>query len=674
MQANTRHLRATIVILGTFILMGFYYWVHKPITLTLIVALGRVLLSLLAASLTLTLSGTLGHFVIPKRLLTSLGSGERLGITFCVGVGTSSWLSLLIASVGLFQPIILWGVSITLLVILNQSTRRWLRDLQQAVYALPSTKRTWHLALAIGIGLSLISSLILSVLPPTAPDSITYHLVAVQRLLTSGRMQGYSDNMYLGLPQTGEMLFAWGIGLVGQDTAAAPIHWGMGVIGLLTLAGLVRHYTEDAEVTWIALGLTVLAYGIWSLLAQPYVDMLVFAFSVATFVILSKWQDTRHVTWLILIGLLAGMAIGIKYTAGMILIGAGVFIMVHQPRHMIRNGLLIGVITILAYMPWGIRGAIHYGNPVYPVLFGGFNLTSSHTSEFLGHGTSLSGLLDKGLWYEIPFILIFATVLGVHGARTYGFEVGAWLFLMWGLIPIGWHTLTQTERQLIRCATWYVIPMVLVWMINSSLSEFGGQTRLAMSVFPPFAVLAGLGLATLRRWGRYPFDVYLFVRAAIAFTLVLNAFPMTKYFVVSKPMHFILGLVSSDEYLATYQDNPIVRSYYNAMQALAAHLPPESHVLFLWESSTYYCPDRIICDPDIFGGHWIQPLKEGSTTSNIIADWRAQDVYLLVAVSRFQLEYYQRQPEVRSFNQTLQNEAVQLWADDTGDFVLYRLR
>lgn len=101
-------------------------------------------------------------------------------------------------------------------------------------------------------GVLLIAALIMALAPPFRWDGMTYHLIAPARYLHDGRILTHADNFYLGLSQMFEMLYTLALALFGRDAAAAPIHWGIGVLGMIGVAGLVRRYAGKAS-AWLAL-------------------------------------------------------------------------------------------------------------------------------------------------------------------------------------------------------------------------------------------------------------------------------------------------------------------------------------------------------------------------------------------------------------------------------------
>src|SRR5262249_51549173 len=147
----------------------------------------------------------------------------------------------------------------------------------------------WIRFLMLATGFFLVTALLFAVAPPTAFDALNYHLVGPQRYLMVGRITAQTDNHFLGFPQGAEILYGLAMGLFGQETAAAPLHFAFGILGLLAIGGLVRRYTDKAT-AWLAVTLLVSATSIWLLFGWPYIDLAALAYGAAVLVAVATWR------------------------------------------------------------------------------------------------------------------------------------------------------------------------------------------------------------------------------------------------------------------------------------------------------------------------------------------------------------------------------------------------
>jgi hypothetical protein len=376
-------------------------------------------------------------------------------------------------------------------------------------------------------------------------------------------------------------------------------------------------------------------------------------------------QNAR-VRWLILMGVFGGLALGVKYTAGGLLLGLGVFVLVSAPRQAIRNGLILGAAALVAFLPWAIKGLLLYQNPIYPFIFGGLSWDAMRANTFSTTGT---GLLNSGVW-QIPVLPLVATILGVEKGDGFSFTAGPWLLTAPLLLLLGWRWLDDRARGLGRVCLLIGLPMLIFWAVMAALSSIGVQTRLMMMAMPVAAVLGALGFYSLSRWPRKPFNVYFVAQALVTLTLIFTLIDVIRDTVRMQVLPVLTANLSRDAYL---DDNLGV--YSNAMRQLA-DLPEGSTVRLMWEPRAYYCPKTVTCLPDILFDYWPHTLREeGKTSDEVFQDWKdAGDDYLLV----FDLGYEFNAKDSRFldenplFPDALKRWMTPIWDDGVGGYTLYK--
>jgi len=684
--------RVFAALIGLVAVLIAYFWVHKPLDPALLASLGGAMLDGLTAALIGITAGGLGRriYLVIGRVGTrhvstlqdrhDLSRSERVALEGLLGLGLLGLVALALGMIGLYNGAVLWVALLIVALVCLRAVIGWLRDMVALVRRAFAPEPGWSRFLAAVTLFLLFTALLHALAPPSAFDAINYHLVGPTRYLAAGRIAAQADNHFLGFPQGVEILYGLAIGLFGRDTAAAPLHFAFGLLGLLVVAGLVRRYT-NAATAWLAVTLLIGAFSIWSLFGWPYVDLGMMAYGAAALVAAVRWREKNYphpptafasplhgeggVRWLILMGLFGGLALAVKYTALGLLLGLGVFVLVSAPRQAVRNGLILGAAALLVFLPWAIKGLLLYQNPVYPFVLGGLNWDAGRANTFSTPGT---GLLGSGNEWQLLVLPVAATVFGYEKGDGFSFTVGPWLLTAPLLLLLGWRWLDEGARGLARDALLLALPMLGFWIALAASSSIGVQTRLMMMAMPAAAVLGALGFYSLSRWPRKPLNVYFVAQALVSLTLVFTAIDVTRDTVRTQTLPYLTANTSRDDYLSAN-----LGVYIHAMRQLA-DLPQGSTVRLMYEPRAYYCPQAVTCIPDILFDHWPRALRQGKTPDEVFQAWKdAGDDYLVL----FNLGYQFNSGDSRFlaenplFPAALDRWMIPIWTDDAGGYTLY---
>ncbi len=617
--------RAVVVLIGLLALLLGYYWVHKPTgspsgDAALALTLGGSLLDLLTVGALFVVAGAVGRRALGRLDLMNLSAPERIALEGAVGLGAISLAALMLGLVGLFRGLVFWPLLLLIALVLQRDLRGWL-GAWVALIGRVRLESGWLRFLAVMCLLLLASALLRALAPPYAWDAYTYHLVAPARYLAAGRIVAAPDNFFLGFPELTELLYGVGMSLFGRDTVPALIHFGFGLLGLLAVAGLVRRHADRAA-GWLAALLLLSSASIWLLLGYPYVDLAALAYGAVALVAVTLWRSTDRDSALVLMGVIAGLALGVKYTSVGLGIALAVSLLWRSPRQVLRSSVIFGLAALTTFAPWLLKGALLYGNPVYPFLFGGLNWDAQRAATFSG---SLPGLIGSGAAWQLPLLPFAATVLGVEAGAGYAFTAGPWLLTAPLLLLVGWHWLPSAPRRLARDCLMLGLPLLLFWAVLAASTGIGMQTRLIMVGLPTAAVAGALGVYSLSLMPEKPVYVAFIVRAALVFTFLYGAIDVTRQFVSSGTASVLLALESRDQFL-----DANLQAQAGALRALAS-LPHSSRVRLMWEPRSFDCPSTIVCEPDVLFDHWAYPLQNGASADDVLAAWRDAGVdYLLV--------------------------------------------
>lgn len=656
--------RALVALAAALALLVGYYWMHKPAGFEMAFTLGGALLDLLAAGALIAAGGGLGRRALARWLPPdAISRGERLTLEGAVGLGLLSSAALALGLAGLYTTAALWALLLAAGAVGWPGLRRWLADAAAlARGGLPLA--AWPRFLALFTLAALALALLHALAPPVAWDALMYHLDGPRSYLDAGRLIARPDNPYLGFPQGVEALYVVAVGLLGRATAAAPLHFGLGLLALLGLGGLARRYAGEAA-GWLAAALPLSAYSVWLLFGWPYVDLGVLLYSAAALTAFAAWRDTRADRWLLIAGACAGLGLGVKYTAGTLLLALLAGAAWTAPRRALRSGLLLGLPALILFLPWLARGLLLYHNPVYPFFFDGLGWDAARADLFFGG----AGLAGQGLWWQALIIPAAATIYGVEKAAGFAFTAGPWLLTLPLLLPLGWRWLDAPARRLAASCWALLAPLLLIWAALAAFTLLGAQTRLMMPALAAAAVAGALALEGMARWPQKPVALYPVLRSIVAFTFLLALVEMVHVTVRERPAAYLTAAVSRAEYL-----DARLGVYAGAMRRLA-ELPAGTQVRFLWEPQGFYCPAHLTCAADALLDAWPHPVRAGQTPDGVFAGWRAAgDDYLLVfdVGRRFLTDTETRAaPENRQFEAAAARWLTPVWADAAGAYRLY---
>ncbi len=570
------------VILWLALIVTAYYVVHKPFGPSNASALLTTAIDLASAGAIALLATALGRRVLGSTEFPS--QLERLIFSAGLGLGIASLVMLGLAWIGL--PDRSWGLlgAAVLTILLRREIRGLLSSLRRL--RLPRASDRVAKFLVAYVLLSLGFALVLALLPPTAWDSLLYHLPGPFLLVQGASYSQVLRITPLASSSVLDHLFLAGLWLRG-DGVAAPLHWLYAVLTLGSIWQLASRL--DPTHRWLAVSLLLSGFT-WVVLAGwPYVDWGLAFYGTAGFLALHRWRQGQIRQGLFISAAMVGLGLGVKYTGVIVAVPLGTLLLLDQRRAdrrvLARDLATFGSVALLFVAPFLLRNWAFAGNPVYPLFGGGLDWDSYRQWRFARPGSGLA---------ENPLALVLApleaTLLGSEGKVGYQATIGP-LFL--GLIPLALIAVVRDHpSRPSRLAGLAVAIMYVVWLAGLASSSFFQRVRLVLPMFPLLAYLAAAGVDHVRSWDRRGFSLNWILRVLIVMVLTLNLASFALYLQDSDPWAYLLGEQTRDEYLADH-----LGSYYDAMTYLNRELPPPARVQFLWEPRSYYCD--VDCQPDV---------------------------------------------------------------------------
>lgn len=612
-------------LIGILVVMVLYFWGHNVgessenlrggilSTVQIIGDIGFVMFLL-------AIGGGISRRILSRVDFTEISIGERLVIDSAIGIGIISLISVTMGLIGQFN-IFIWGIVLLIAIFVFRQIMGWLSDLSSLIFRSGRPVTPWERFVRAFLIVTLFSALLLALAPPFAWDAINYHLLVPQRYIDAGTIGQHLDNHFFGFPQNMEMLYGL-LMMIGSDRAPAVLHFMMGLFSLIAIYNLVRRYSSGKAAS-VSVLVLMASFNLWQIFGWSYVDLSLMTYGTVAIIAIQQWleREINRFHWLAIAAIAASLAAGIKYTAAPMIIALYLLILWREPKNIIRNTLIFGGFGVLLFLPWLIKGALLYDNPVYPYIFDGQNWDSTRSINF---GETGKGLLGTGLWFHIPLLPFMATFFGIDKVTPYRFVTGVFLMTLPLVLLIGWKQLPDKAKSLGRTLVPMTIIVVIFWMLIAATGGIGGQTRLMLIGLPLAASLSGLAYHSIENWQRRPVDMVFLTQAALILSLFFGMFDYLSYFADSRVLEYHAGSISRDEYLGENMG-----LLYTAMLELET-LPDDSRILFLWEPKTYYCPASMSCTGDLLFDNWSRPLQQGFTPEDLIAQWQDDYDYVLL--------------------------------------------
>ena len=336
-----------------------------------------------------------------------------------------------------------------------------------------------------------------ALLPTIEFDALEYHLQGPKEYFLDGRISFLPHNVYASMPFGVEMLTTlamevtgdWWLGaLAGQELIA----WFAPASAVL-IAAAASQVAGSNRAGWFAALVYLTTPWIFRAGGTPFVEgPLCFCHAALIWAVIRLgWfrqrgtgQDGRPLAEGLLVGLLAGGALAIKYPALLsAVIPAGLVVLTRGWQT--RSGRLVMGFAVglgLVAGPWLGKNVVDTGNPVYPLawsIFGGDEWDATRDARWQGaHGprpvtigllaASMLDVAGRSDWQSPLYAALGPLAwFGVRGRRTAGLLAGyaAYVFLTW-------------------------------WLLTHRLDRFW------LPMLPALAVLAGLGADAFGRGSR----------------------------------------------------------------------------------------------------------------------------------------------------------------------------
>lgn len=282
------------------------------------------------------------------------GAAVDLGITFVSGAAILSLAVFVACAAGVAYPAMFLLIGIGMIALAVRTRRASSR---------PGPSATWvSYVFAALFVLFFVVYLSHAMAPEASPDGSAYHLALVSRYLREHGFRRITTSIYASLSQGMEMLFLFAFAF-GKHSAGAMVHLAF----LLALAWQMFEYsrTTGFPLAGVCAAFLVFASPVVGIDASSgYNDVAVAAIAFTLFQLLQIWDRQRQTRLLAAIGLVAGFAYAVKYTAVLAVPYALGYVAWKSRR--LRDVAFVGGCAALLILPWMAKNWLWVDNPVAP--------------------------------------------------------------------------------------------------------------------------------------------------------------------------------------------------------------------------------------------------------------------------------------------------------------------
>ena len=464
-----------------------------------------------------------------------------------------------------------------------------------------------------------ILEVLLCLTPPISRDALIHHLAIPKLWIRHGGFYETPWNVFSYFPMNIDLLYLVPL-LFGNDRLPAFIHllfgWATGI--------LVYQYLKEQEGRlWGLLGLLVFVSTpvVIRLSVTAYVDLGMTFFTTASVLVYLRWRDGRYADgkWFLLSALFMGLAAGSKYNA----LISWVFLTVAvcylyakdtgTQMQAIRWGLLFSAIALAVVSPWFVKNLILKGNPIYPLMDNLFSWihVGRETPSYLAAGGAASGgysvfgtraiLYGEELWQILllPFRIFFEG--RDHSPQHFD---GILNPLVVFAIPFAFAGSRKGHRL------FFLLFIGFVFFVAAFTADM--RIRYILPILPFLTILAVTGIRNITEWLASRGQVALkgvgrSVFLAVAVLLAANLYYLANQFVTIRPLPYLLGAESRDEFLSRQVGS------YPAVAYINRTLPDDAVVYLLFLGGRGYYLERDYLYHVSLENHMVKAMVRSST-------------------------------------------------------------
>jgi hypothetical protein len=645
-------LAAVLFLIWSTVVLSAFYITQRPLFL-------QVIHGILATIWTITLTGILltnamgiGYFIF-KYSRVDANPHEKLVLGMGLGLGVLGLMGYGLAAIGLANALILLVILFAFFtwILLSKTLREIWDDLHSFIHSFQAGRDEVPVWLPPAVFIAAGLGFFFALLPPAEGfDGLFYHLTLPERLLTDGKILPYTIPQFW-FPSLIEGDFIWALGL-GSERTAQLIHWSFSILTL----GLVWEWSRStlgSKPAWWSLAVLASMPSLPWLASWAYNDFALAFYCMTAIYVIWKWDGTNQ--WLLISGLAAGMAMGIKYTSFILPVYCVVLIFLFGKdlRARITAIIFFSLTALVIASPWYLRNWLIMGNPFYPFAFGGRDWDSFLAEWYSGSGTGIG-------WDVVElFLLPLNTMLGHRDQNFYDGRIGLLFLLFLPLAVLAlWKKRSAPEHHMLFILSAFALINFLVWTFGVIQTSHLWQSRLLLPGLVPFAIPIGLGITLLPDLDLPRFRVSFISTAIFGIVIALLLIDNTLSMITRRPLQYAFGMESRQSHFQRWQPR------YTSALRLVESTPPDSFVYFIYEPRSYNMARAV--QPDAINSNLAHDLHLFGNAERILNEWRSKGyTHVLVYIPPVEERFPGEWEKIRPY--------LQLEGGD-GDFKLYSIQ
>jgi hypothetical protein len=494
-----------------------------------------------------------------------------------------------------------------------------------------------------------------SLAPPTAKDTLLYHISLPRIFIAAGGLTDVPYNIASFLPLGAELHSVWAM-LLGQliseraaEAASGATQFAFFPLLVAFVYGWARRRGLDRTWSCIAAVLIASVPTVYYVAANGYIDLALSLYVALAVEAVARWWKTLRSEQLGYAALSLSFALCLKLTAIFVVLPLALLILLrarqaqeeqqHESASQERRAsagkiALVGlgalVLACVLASPWYIRTWAQTGSPVFPFYLNiwkgsapGWDIERSLmfqeiNSMYGGHPKNafsyLAAPVRLSLMGQPDLPDYYDGVLGV--AFLFGLPLIAWAC---------WRLELSVE---LKIAVMVSAVLFIFWLFSSQ------QMRYLFPALPALAVAVAASCAPFAdRQGRAVGKALQWMLIAIALTEVLTSL---AWFMEQNPLRVVLGGEARESYLSRRLD------YYPYYEIINRELPATSRVWLINMRRDTYNIERPYFSDYMFEDYTISKfVEESGTAAEVLARARAAGITHLLVRHDVLLDYAQ---------------------------------
>jgi hypothetical protein len=495
-----------------------------------------------------------------------------------------------------------------------------------------------------GQALALISALA----PPTAKDTLLYHLALPKAWIAAGRAVEVPYNIAGYYPLGVEMHAVWAmllgapVSLRAAEAAAGATLFLFAPILVLVVYGWARE--RGAPWGWAASAALMVTWipTVYDVAASQYVDLAMAAYTAMAVRAFGRWWvtfDARHLLWIA--GGVAG-ALSIKLSAAFLILPLALLgllraLGIGAPPAGMRPAPPAGAASVMGALaagcalaaPWYVRNWIRTGSPLFPFYLHlwpaqapGWDL---ERSQLYDTWFSLYGNTVTPVDYVLAPLRLAVTSQPDQPAY---FDGVLGIALVAALPLLAWALWTRRLDVELRLALLLSGCLFVFWLFSSQ------QLRYLLPAVPALAVSTAVAGSALDERPARALRWVALAAAALGLPVIL------AWFLTLDPLRVVLGGESRDDYLRRRLD------YYPYYELVNRELPADAKVWLIDMRRDTYHLNRPYFSDFIFEDYTLTRYVRGATRVEDIRERMRADGITHLLVRHDVLLDYRRSPIV----------------------------